>query len=662
MLGDRTIPLLAASVHYYGVEPSEWRTALRAIKEHGFRLVDTYVPWGVHEIAPGEFDFGSRSARRDLKRFLRIAQEQGLYAIVRPGPHINAELTFFGIPERVIWDPACQARSPGGNPVFLPMPPLGFPVPSYSSRAFAAEARTWLGAVAAELGPLCWPNGPIVLYQVDNEGAFYFRDGVYDQDYHPDAIAEYRQFLRAKYDGLEALREAMADATATFENVEPPRRLNASSAADLGRHLVWAEFQEHSLMQALARFRRDLGGTGFERLPASHNLPMAESVTPLDPERLGKVVDLLGLDYYYPASERALRSIRERTTELVIRSDARDTPAFACELGAGFPPYFPVLEETDNRFTALSALAFGLRGFNVYMAVERDRWIGAPIDAHGRARPQAESWQRLCAAIERTGLSALRRRTAVQIVVPRSLRRLRRVLHAFGSVTPAAFEVFGLGASETCLEDDFGLESSILLETESFTKNLVQALEAARVPYAFAGGDNAEYALGRGGWTILLCSSAIGQVLVQRFLRAAEQGAAVSVGPRLPTRDHDFRPLPEPLREPSGERAVPFLLSAEPEALKDAVARAVGALSLPIVATEPAELCATVFTDESERERVLFVANPKPHAVAAKVAAFGRARAVDALDGEVFHANFDSFELHVPARSVRMLELFSGGS
>ena len=26
--------------------------------------------------------------------------------IARPGPHITAELTYFGIPERIIWDPA----------------------------------------------------------------------------------------------------------------------------------------------------------------------------------------------------------------------------------------------------------------------------------------------------------------------------------------------------------------------------------------------------------------------------------------------------------------------------------------------------------------------------------------------------------------------------
>jgi beta-galactosidase len=659
-LGDRVVPLLAGSLHYYGVEPSAWRTALARLKELGFRLVDTYVPWSVHEVAPGRFDFGAGSPRRDVTRFLRVAEELGLYAIVRPGPHVNAELTLFGIPERVIWEPACQARSPGNKPVLLPMPPLGFPVPSYASRAFFEQARSWLRAVAAELGPLCWPHGPIVLYQVDNEGSFYFRDSVYDQDYHPDAIAEYRQFLRTKYDGLDALREAVSDPHATFEDVDPPRRFSATDAGDLGRHLGWAEFQEHLLAQALSRFRRELAGTGFERLPASHNLPIAEAVTPLDPERLIKNVELLGMDYYYAASPRALDAIRDRTTELAVRSDAREVPAFACEMGAGFPPYFPPLREQDSRFTVLAALAYGLRGFNIYMTVERDRWIGAPIDAHGERRASADFYEQLNAAIVRLRLFSLERVAPVKIVVPRSLRRLRRVLHAFGSLPPAAFEVLGFGAGEACLEQDFGLESSVLLDAERFLGALLAELGASGVPYALVGADSADFAFNRGHWTILVCSSAVEEVLVQRFLRAAEQGHTVSVGPALPTRDHNLRPLPEPVAPIAAPSAVPFLLSGKAPAIRSAIDGARLDLSLPVLSAEPGELALTVFTEARGVARVLFAINPTTSPVEARVHAHGAERAVDALDGETFHAKLGMFELWVPAQSVRMLELQTG--
>ena len=62
-------------------------------------------------------------------------------------------------------------------------------------------------------------------------------------------------------------------------------------------------------------------------------------------------------------------------------------PAYGAEVGAGFPPFFAPLDEDDSMYALMAAMAYGLRGFNLYMAVERDRRIGAPLNPHGRARP-----------------------------------------------------------------------------------------------------------------------------------------------------------------------------------------------------------------------------------------------------------------------------------
>ena len=48
--------------------------------------------------------------------------------------------------------------------------------------------------------------------------------------------------------------------------------------------------------------------------------------------------------------------------------------------------------------------------------------------------------------------------------MPRSLRRLARVLHAFGPLSPALFHVLGGGAEEACFEDDFGLGAAVVIE------------------------------------------------------------------------------------------------------------------------------------------------------------------------------------------------------
>ncbi len=660
-LGREVLPLLSGAVHYFRLEPEAWRSALDGVKRLGLGIVETYVPWGVHEVAPGEFDFGRLDPRLDVARFVRLAGELGLKVFVRPGPHINAELTYFGIPERVIWTKECQALSAGGNPVVLPMPPHSFPVPSFASEAFHTETEFWFHAVGRELAPLVHPNGPIVFLQVDNEGAMYFRDGVYDQDYHPDAIARYREFLQSKYGSVQALRDVLGEPAATFSDVEPPRRFTATTALELARHLDWAEFQEVLIARAFARYRSVLERAGLGGVPTCHNFPISESATPLDPGLVGESVELIGLDYYHGASPPQRAEIARRTSELAVRAAAREQPAFACELGAGFPPFFPPLSPDDNLFTALTALAYALRGFNRDMAGARDRWIGAPIDRRGRLRPFAATFQKLTAALERVKFWELERRVPVHIVIPRSLRRLSRVMHAFGPLSAAAFQVVGGSAEEACFEDELGLEGPLAIETARYVRELERVLEAAHVPYAFSGGDVARYSLKHAAWTILVSCGALEPELVRRAERAHEKGRAVTLGPRAPHSDASFRPLSSPPSFSDAPDApdapVPWLLPFDPPAMASAVERARKRLALETLVAEPADVRVTLHCDRKGVPRVLFVINATHEPQRARVAGAGASTATDLFDGRTFRASFDAFELPVPPRGVRFLEL-----
>lgn len=657
-LNGQVLPLYAGSVHYWRLEPRAWRSALVSAKSMGLRLIDTYVPWGVHEIAPGDFDFGKGDARLDLPAFLRIVEDVGLHAIVRPGPHINAELTWFGLPERVIWDTECQARSARGKPVILPVPPLAFPVPSYASEAFQTEAAEWLRAFAATVAPLVWPDGPIVLYQIDNEGAMYFRDGVYDQDYHPDAISGYRRFLQQKYASLSELRAVYGDASLNFSKMEPPGRLEAERASELAPHLDWAEFQEQLLADAFARMRSVLHSTPLARVPCVHNLPLSEGATPLDPARLRQAVDFVGLDYYHGASPPQRSEIARRTSELAARCSISRQPAFACELGAGFPPFFPPLGERDNAFTALTALAYGLRGFNVYMAVERDRWIGAPVDRHGRRRSASEFWQKLTQALERSSFHELSRHTPVQIIIPRSFRRLARVLHAFGPLSAALFQVMGGSTEEACFEDELGLGSSVVIDAQRFIRRCEAALEAHRIPYALAGGDLAESVMNQADWSIVVCTGALEPEVVASVRKASLSGRNVTIGPFAPERDHLLRQLEDPLSllRPPG-CPYPTLLGLDEQAIADAAAQAALLLAPHCLTATPEQIFVTCHFAADGAVRVLFVVNPSEQIVHARVTACGAAHAKDAFNQERFEAKAGFLELPVPAHGVRMLEL-----
>ena len=236
-----------------------------------------------------------------------------------------------------------------------------------------------------------------------------------------------------------------------FATILPPSRFDARTPADLARHLDWSEFHEHLLETAFERFGQALGAAGLDGLPTTHNLPPGQEATPLNAARVTRTVDLVGLDYYQVASPESRAIVARRTSELSVRTESLGLPAFACEMGAGFPPFFPPIEERDSAFIALAALAYGLRGFNVYMAVERDRWIGSPIDPHGRPRPFAAFWRKLSAALVRTSFFTLTRRAPVRILTPRTERRLARVMHAFGPITGAFFSVAGKGARESVL-------------------------------------------------------------------------------------------------------------------------------------------------------------------------------------------------------------------
>ncbi|MCE9577989.1 MAG: beta-galactosidase, partial [Deltaproteobacteria bacterium] len=55
--GPRALPFYGGAMHYWRHAPGDWPQALRALAGLGLKLVETYVPWGVHELAPGRFDW-----------------------------------------------------------------------------------------------------------------------------------------------------------------------------------------------------------------------------------------------------------------------------------------------------------------------------------------------------------------------------------------------------------------------------------------------------------------------------------------------------------------------------------------------------------------------------------------------------------------------------
>ena len=99
--------IYSGAMHYFRIPAEYWEDRLLKLKAAGLNTVETYVPWNYHEPRKGEFCF---DGMLDIERFIKTAQDMGLYVIVRPGPYICAEWDFGGLPAWLLKDKNIRLR------------------------------------------------------------------------------------------------------------------------------------------------------------------------------------------------------------------------------------------------------------------------------------------------------------------------------------------------------------------------------------------------------------------------------------------------------------------------------------------------------------------------------------------------------------------------
>ena len=55
--------MYGGAVHYWRLERERWAPILDSVRAMGFTMISIYIPWEVHEISKGRFDFGEISHR-----------------------------------------------------------------------------------------------------------------------------------------------------------------------------------------------------------------------------------------------------------------------------------------------------------------------------------------------------------------------------------------------------------------------------------------------------------------------------------------------------------------------------------------------------------------------------------------------------------------------
>ncbi len=155
----KPIKIISGAVHYFRNMPATWEEIFLKLKALGCNCVETYCAWNMHEKKKGSFDF---SGILDLPAFLQKAQEQGLMAIVRPGPYICAEWEFGGLPWWLQVEKDMEIRC--CNPVYM----------HYFSR-YSRELFRRITPYLATNG------GNVIMLQVENEYGYYGDDKAYLQ-------------------------------------------------------------------------------------------------------------------------------------------------------------------------------------------------------------------------------------------------------------------------------------------------------------------------------------------------------------------------------------------------------------------------------------------------------------------------------------------------
>ncbi len=99
--------IYSGAMHYFRIPEEYWEDRLLKLRAAGLNTVETYVPWNFHEPKKGQFNF---DGMLNIERFIKTAQDLGLYVIVRPGPYICAEWDFGGLPAWLLKDKNIRLR------------------------------------------------------------------------------------------------------------------------------------------------------------------------------------------------------------------------------------------------------------------------------------------------------------------------------------------------------------------------------------------------------------------------------------------------------------------------------------------------------------------------------------------------------------------------
>ncbi len=158
LLDGKPFQIISGEMHPARIPQEYWRHRIKMAKAMGCNTIAVYIFWNYHEISEGVFDF--KTGNRDVAKFIRTCQEEGMWVLFRPGPYVCAEWDFGGLPSYLLKIPDIKVRC--------------------MDTRYMEAANRYINKLAKEIVSLqCTNGGPILMVQVENEYGSYGNDKTY---------------------------------------------------------------------------------------------------------------------------------------------------------------------------------------------------------------------------------------------------------------------------------------------------------------------------------------------------------------------------------------------------------------------------------------------------------------------------------------------------
>jgi beta-galactosidase len=145
---DKTAMRVFAGEIHPGRIPAEfWEDRIKKAKAMGLNTVSVYVFWNEIEPTEGNFVFKDQT---DIRRFVKLCQDNGMWVILRSGPYVCGEIDFGGLPAWLLKHEGLRIRS--NEPQFMKY-----------CKAYVEQISKQLADLQVSHG------GPILMTQIENE-------------------------------------------------------------------------------------------------------------------------------------------------------------------------------------------------------------------------------------------------------------------------------------------------------------------------------------------------------------------------------------------------------------------------------------------------------------------------------------------------------------